>query len=171
MDATGLVRSHAHHWSMCGCIAEHAPMLKSSNTRRSGSLPGCCASPTTTVDMRQRVGVRRGGRSNSSDPSTTDMTRLWDRSAASKTARKALAVMTADILRWRQDDPQAQSAPRHRDHSQPPRMWHPPTLRTANPAGQLAASMWRSCSSNDTTTILLTQGCPRRLGIASPEGA
>ena len=33
------------------------------------------------------------------------------------------------------------------------------------------ASMWRSCSSNDTTTILLTQGCPRRLGIASPEGA
>ena len=58
--------------------------------------------------MRQRVGVRRGGRSNSSDPSTTDMTRLWDRSAASKTARKALAVMTADILLWRQDDRQAQ---------------------------------------------------------------
>ena len=49
-------------------------------------------------------------------------------------------------------------------------MWHPPTLRAANPAGQLAASMWRSCSSNDTTTILLTQGCPRRLGIASREG-
>ena len=108
VDATGFVRSHAHHWSMCGYIAEHAPMLKSSNTRRSGSLPGCCASPTTTVDMRQRVGVRRGGRSNSSDPSSTDMARLRDRSAASKTARKALAVMTADILRWRQDDPQAQ---------------------------------------------------------------
>ena len=108
VDATGLVRSHAHHWSMCGYIAEHAPMLKSSNTRRSGSLPGCCASPRTTVDMRQRVGVRRGGRSTSSDPSTTDMARLRDRSAASKTTRTALAVITADILRWRQDDPQAQ---------------------------------------------------------------
>ena len=55
VDATGLVRSHAHHWSMCGYIAEHHPMLKSSNTRRSGSLPGCCASPRTTVDMRQRL--------------------------------------------------------------------------------------------------------------------
>ena len=108
VDATGLVRRHAHHWSMCGYIAEHAPMLKSSNTRRSGSLPGCCASPRTTVDMRQRVGVRRGGRSTSSDPSTTDMARLRDRSAASKTTRTALAVITADILRWRQDDLQAQ---------------------------------------------------------------
>ena len=26
MDATGFVRSHAHHWSMCGYIAEHAPI-------------------------------------------------------------------------------------------------------------------------------------------------
>ena len=66
------------------------------------------ASPRTTVDMRQRVGVRRGVRSTSSDPSTTDMARLRDRSAASTTARMALDVITADILRWRQDDPQAQ---------------------------------------------------------------
>ena len=53
-------------------------------------------------------GVRRGGRSTTSDPSTTDMARLRDRSAASTTVRMALDVITADILRWRQDDPQAQ---------------------------------------------------------------
>ena len=33
---------------------------------------------------------------------------LRDRSEASKTARMAQDVITADILRWRQDDPQAQ---------------------------------------------------------------
>ena len=117
--------------------------------------------------MTRRGRERRQERQPSSRPSSVTMTRLRDHLAASTTTHMTLTASACVLARGRQDDPRSQLQPsRHRGHSQPRRWWLTHTLGRPEPAGQLAASMWRSCFPAESSSMALCHGRTPRLRIA-----
>ena len=147
VEARGSAGSDGNHGRVCLGVGEHVPMPISSIGRRGARLQGQCAVCRHDTDHTQSVTRRRRWHLTTSRPSPPTTRHIRNTSAASPTPHSSYH---SDCHRRR---PAAQrqmdtsgSAGRHRDHNQPLRWCHAPTVGSTGPAGHRAVTMWRPCS-------------------------
>ena len=157
VEARGSAGSDGNHGRVCLGVGEHVPMPISSIGRRGARLQGQCAVCRHDTDQTQSVTRRRRWHLNTSRTAfTTDHEShqehigcLADASHHSDCHRRRPAAQ-------RQMDTSG-SAGRHRDHNQPLRWCHAPTVGSTGPAGHRAVTMWRPCSAAAHGVWLMTQ--------------
>ena len=151
-----------------GCAGACLSMLRRSHRALHDVEPAFLAAPRPCGPpsrMTRRGRERRQERQPSSRPSSVIMTRLRDHLAASTTTHMTLTASACVLARGRQDDPRSQLQGIEATPT-PPWRWLAPSSGRPEPAGQLAASMWRSCFPAESSTMALCHGRTPRLRIA-----